>query len=92
MANHASAKKRVLRNNKRALINKARVSRIRTFIKKVELALQAGDAKSAKDALKAAQPEISRGVAKGVLHKNMASRKMSRLSVRVKALDKPAKS
>lgn len=86
MANHASAKKRVRRNDKRALVNKSRVSRMRTFIKKVELALDAGNAKDAKDALTKAQPEIYRGVAKGILHKNTAARKMSRLSARIKAL------
>ncbi|MCK5284707.1 MAG: 30S ribosomal protein S20 [Alphaproteobacteria bacterium] len=86
MANHSSAKKRVRCNANRAAVNKARVSRIRTFIKKVELAIGAGDAKSAQVALKAAQPEIFKGVSRGVLHKNTASRKMSRLSARIKSL------
>lgn len=86
MANHASSKKRIRRNNKRAAINGARMSRIRTFIKKVEMALDTGNAKDAGEALRKAQPEISRGVAKGLLHKNTAARKMSRLSARVKAL------
>ena len=86
MANHASALKRIRRNAKRAAINKARVSRIRTFIKKVDLAIESGDASQAKDALKAAQPEIQRGIAKGVLHKNTGARKISRLSKRIRSL------
>lgn len=86
MANHASAKKRIRRNERKALINKNRRSRIRTFIKKVELAIQGGDSKLADAALRDAQPEIQRGVAKGILHKSTASRKISRLSAQVKAL------
>lgn len=86
MANHASARKRVRRNENRALINKNRVSRIRTFLKKVEVAIAGGDSKTAQDALKNVQPEIARGVSKGVIHKNTAARKMSRLSARIKAL------
>ena len=86
MANHKSAKKRIIRNAKRAEINKGRISRIRTFVKKVESAIDSGDKATAKAALKEAQPEIMRGVTKGVLHKNTASRKMSRLSARVKAV------
>lgn len=85
MANHASAEKRIRRNAKRATINGARRSRIRTFIKKVELALSAGDADAAQKALAAAQPEMDRGVAKGILHKNTVARKLSRLTARVKA-------
>ncbi len=85
MANHASAQKRIRRNDRRADINGARRSRIRTFIKKIELALTAGDSKQAEDALKVAQPEIQRGVAKGLWHKNTAARKISRLSARIKA-------
>ena len=88
MANHASAKKRTRRNARRALVNGSRVNRMRTFIKKIELAISAGDAKAADAAFKAAQPEIDRGVAKGVLHKNTAARKLSRLSTRIKALKK----
>ena len=90
MANHKSSKKRIRRNANRAVINGARMSRIRTFIKKVELALGAGDAKEAEAALKNAQPEISRGVAKGILHKNTAARKISRLTSRIKALKNAA--
>ena len=86
MANHASARKRVRRNAKREDINKARRSRIRTYVKKVELAVEAGNADEAKVALKEAQPELMRGVTKGVLHKKTASRKVSRLAKRVKAL------
>ncbi len=88
MANHISSKKRIRRNDARALVNKNRVSRMRTFIKKIELALSAGDAKEAESAFKMAQPEIQRGVAKGLIHKNTAARKISRLSTRVKALKK----
>ena len=86
MANTPQAKKRIRRNAKRAEINGARVSRIRTFVKAVESALVAGDKKAAAEALKAAQPEMARGVARGVLHKNTASRKFSRLTKRVSAL------
>ena len=90
MANHKSAKKRIRRNNKRAGINKSRMSRIRTFIKKVETAIQSGDANEAQNALKLAQPEIYRGISKGLYKKNTAARKMSRLSARIKALKKSA--
>jgi small subunit ribosomal protein S20 len=86
MANTPQAKKRIRRNNRRAEINGTRVSRIRTFVKKVESALESGDKAAAAAALKAAQPELARGVAKGVLHKNTASRKFSRLNKRVEAL------
>ena len=86
MANHKSAKKRIRRNQARAEINKSRISRIRTFIKKVESAIGTGDAPAAKLALKEAQPQIMRGVSKGVLHKNTASRKMSRLAASVKKI------
>jgi small subunit ribosomal protein S20 len=86
MANTPQAKKRIRRNNRRAEINGARVSRIRTFVKKVELALSAGDKAAAAAALAAAQPELARGVSKGVVHKNTAARKFSRLNKRVAAL------
>ena len=86
MANTPQAKKRIRRNNRRAEINAARISRIRTFVKKVEAALEGGDKAAAAEALKAAQPELARGVARGVLHKNTASRKFSRLTKRVAAL------
>ena len=86
MANHKSAKKRIRRNANRAEINKSRISRIRTFLKRVETAIASGDKGAAQIALKEAQPELMRGVSKGVLHKNTASRKMSRLSAKVKAV------
>ena len=86
MANTPQAKKRIRRNANRAQINGARMSRIRSFVKKVELALAGGDKQAAADALKAAQPELARGVARGVLHKNTAARKMSRLTKRVASL------
>ena len=86
MANTPQAKKRIRRNDKRAEINGNRISRIRTFVKKVEAALDGGDKTAAAAALKEAQPELARGVARGVLHKNTAARKMSRLTKRVSSL------
>ena len=86
MANTPQAKKRIRRNARREVINHSRVSRIRTFIKAVESALTAGDKAAAATALHAAQPEIARGVARGVIHRNTASRKFSRLTKRVAAL------
>ncbi len=86
MANTPQSKKRARQNETRFGINKARRSRIRTFLRKVEEAIASGDKDAATAALRAAQPELMRGVTKGVFHKNTASRKMSRLSARVKAL------
>ncbi|MEL6562944.1 MAG: 30S ribosomal protein S20 [Pseudomonadota bacterium] len=86
MANSPQAKKRARQNEKRFQVNKARRSRIRTYLRKVEEAIASGDKAAANDALKAAQPELMRGVSRGVYHKNTVSRKMSRLSARVKAL------
>lgn len=86
MANHKSAKKRIRQTERRTLVNKNRVSRIRTFVKKVETAIASGDQNAARNAFQEAQPEVQRGVTKGVLHKNTASRKLSRLSARIKAL------
>ena len=86
MANTPQAKKRIRRNATRAAVNGARVSRIRTFIKAVETAIASGKKDDAAAALKQAQPEIARGVARGVMHKNTASRKFSRLTKRVAAL------
>ncbi|NUH66866.1 30S ribosomal protein S20 [Sulfitobacter sp. S0837] len=86
MANTTQSAKRARQNEKRFAINKARRSRIRTYLRKVEEAITSGDKEAATAALKAAQPELMRGVTKGVFHKNTASRKMSRLSARVKAL------
>lgn len=83
MANSPQAKKRVRRNDRRAVINQMRRSRIRRFVRKVEEAIASGDQDSARAALQAAQPEIMRGVTKGVLHRNTASRKVSRLTRRV---------
>ena len=80
------ARKRIRRNDSRALINGNRLSRIRTFVKKVESALDGGDKAEAVAALAAAQPELARGVARGVMHKNTASRKLSRLTKRVASL------
>ena len=86
MANTPQARKRIRRNDKRAEINTARMSRIRGFVKKVEAAIEGGDKSVAQEALKTAQPELARGVSRGILHKNTAARKMSRLSKRVAAL------
>lgn len=86
MANHQSAKKRIRRNERRYEINHARISRIRTFIKKVEAAVASGNTEEARAAFLAAQPEIHRGVTKGVLHRNTAARRISRLAARVKAM------
>jgi small subunit ribosomal protein S20 len=86
MPNIASAKKRVRTTAKREAINHARKSRVRSFTRKVEEALQSGDKAAAEAALKAAEPEIMRGVSKGVIHKNTGSRKVSRLAKRVAKL------
>ena len=86
MANTPQSKKRARQAERRYAVNKARRSRIRTYLRKVEEAIAAGDHAVAQEALKACQPELMRGVTKGVLHKNTAARKMSRLSSRVKAL------
>ncbi|MEM8753104.1 MAG: 30S ribosomal protein S20 [Pseudomonadota bacterium] len=86
MANSPSAKKRVRQIERRTAVNTARRSRIKTFVRKVEEAIASGDAAAAKSALQAAQPEIMRGATKGVLHRNTASRKVSRLAARVKAI------
>ena len=80
MANTPQAKKRIRRNQRRAEVNGARVGRIRTFVKRVESALASGDKAAATEALSAVQPELARGVARGVLHRNTASRKFSRLT------------
>ena len=86
MANTPQSKKRARQNARRFDVNKARRSRIRTFLRKVEEAISSGDKDAANHALRSAQPELMRGVSKGVLHKNTASRKMSRLASRVKAV------
>lgn len=86
MANSPQAKKRARQNEKRFAVNKARRSRIRTYLRKVEEAIASGDKAAAETALRAAQPELMRGVTRGVYHKNTAARKMSRLSSRIKSL------
>jgi len=86
MPNHKSAEKRFRRAERRTLINRQRKSRIRSFVKQVELAIDNGDKANADAAFKAAQPEMMRGVTKGVLHRNTVARKLSRLSQRIKAL------
>ena len=90
MANTAQSKKRARQAEARQDINKARRSRIRTFVRKVEEAIATGNAEAALAALRAAQPEMDRGVTKGILHANTVSRKLSRLAARVKALSAPA--
>lgn len=87
MAHHKSAQKRIRRNARRYAINHARKSRIRTFVKKVETAIASGDKQAASEALRTAEPELQRGVSKGVVHKNAASRKISRLAQRVNSLN-----
>ena len=86
MANTPQAKKRILRNAKRTEINGARIGRIRTFVKQVESALAAGNKDEARAAIARVQPELARGVARGVLHKNTAARKLSRLTRRLTTL------
>lgn len=87
MAYHKSAKKRIRQTIRRTEVNGARVSRIRTFVRKVEKALAAGDKSQAEAAFKEAQPELMRGASKGVVHRNTVARKLSRLSSRIKALN-----
>ncbi|GBU18576.1 MULTISPECIES: 30S ribosomal protein S20 [Methylobacterium] len=90
MANTPSAKKMTRKIAKRTAINRSRRSRMRTFLRKVEEAIASGNAETAREALRAAQPEIMRAAQHGIVHKNNASRKVSRLSARVKALAAPA--
>ncbi len=86
MANSPQSKKRARQNDAKFTVNKQRRSRIRTYLRKVEEAIASGNQEAAVAALRAAQPELMRGVTKGVVHKNTAARKMSRLSSRVKSL------
>jgi len=86
MPNIASAKKRVRTTRKRTAVNHARKARIRSYLRKVEEAIASGDAAAARAALRVAEPEIMRGVTKGILHKNTGARKVSRLSKRVAGL------
>lgn len=88
MANHKSAKKRAKRNSKKAANNSAGMTSIKSSLKKVDQAIASGDVKEAEAALKKVQPKLSKGVSKGLLNKNAASRKMSRLSSKVKSLKK----
>ncbi len=86
MANHKSAKKRIRRNEKRRVLNKDRLSRMKTFIRNVVEAIKSGNYENAREALKAAQPEIHRAASKGIIHSKNAARKISRFSARIKAL------
>jgi small subunit ribosomal protein S20 len=86
MANHKSAQKRIRQTAKRTAINRARKSRVRTFLKRVELAIAAGDPETARSALRVAQPELHRAITKRVLHKNTVARKLSRLATRINEL------
>ncbi len=86
MAHHKSAKKRIRQTERRTEVNRARTSRVRSFVKKVETLIASGDKAAASEALRAAEPELMRGAQAGVLHKNTASRKISRLAARIKTL------
>ena len=86
MASHKSAQKRIRQTAKRTAINRARKSRVRTFLKRVELAIASGDQDAARSALRVAQPELHRAITKRVLHKNTVARKLSRLATRINAL------
>ncbi|HEX6842236.1 MAG TPA: 30S ribosomal protein S20 [Stellaceae bacterium] len=86
MATHVSAEKRIRQTARRTAVNRARLSRIRTFVKKVETAIAARDKDAARAAFAAAQPELHSGALKGVMHRNTVARKLSRLSARIKAL------
>lgn len=86
MAHHQSAKKRIRQTARRTAVNRNRVSRIRTFVKKFDLAIASGDKAAAEAALREAMPEMQRGVSSGVLHRNTVARKVSRMAARVKAL------
>jgi small subunit ribosomal protein S20 len=86
MATHKSAEKRIRQTEKRTAINRARLSRVRTYVKKVEAAIASGDKEAARAALQLAQPELHRATTKGVLHKNTVSRKLSRLAHRINTL------
>jgi small subunit ribosomal protein S20 len=86
MAHHQSAKKRIRQTVRRTAVNRNRVSRIRTFVKKFDVAVANGDKAAAEAALREAMPEMQRGVRRGVLHRNTVARKVSRMAARVKAL------
>ena len=86
MPHHKSAEKRLRQTETRTVINRARMSRVRTFVKKVETAIETGDRAAAQSALQLAQPELHRATTKGVMHKNTVARKLSRLATRINAL------
>ena len=86
MPHHKSAEKRLRQTEKRTAINRSRMSRVRTFVKKVETAIESGDREAAQTAFRAAQPELHRATTKGVMHKNTVARKLSRLAARINAL------
>ncbi len=86
MPHHKSAEKRLRQTEKRTATNRARLSRVRTFVKKVETAIGTGDKEAAQSAFRSAQPELHRATTKGVLHKNTVARKLSRLAARINAL------
>ena len=86
MPHHKSAEKRLRQTEKRTAVNRARMSRVRTFVKKVETAIETGDKAAAQSALQVAQPELHRATSKGVMHKNTVARKLSRLAARINAL------
>lgn len=86
MAHHKSAEKRIRQTEKRTATNRARVSRIKTYVKKVELAIASGNKAEAETALREAQPEMQRGIGKGVMHRNTVARKVSRLTKRIRSL------
>jgi small subunit ribosomal protein S20 len=86
MPHHKSAEKRLRQTEKRTAVNRARLSRVRTFVKKVESAISSGDREAAQSAFRVAQPELHRATTKGVLHKNTVARKLSRLAARINAL------
>jgi small subunit ribosomal protein S20 len=86
MPHHKSAEKRLRQTETRTIVNRARMSRVRTFVKKVETAIDSGDKAAAQSALQLAQPELHRATTKGVLHRNTVSRKLSRLAARINAL------
>lgn len=86
MPHHKSADKRLRQTEKRTTVNRSRMSRLRTFVKKVELAIDSGDKAAAQSAFQLAQPELHRAITKGVMHKNTVARRLSRLSSRINAL------
>ncbi|HXC30422.1 MAG TPA: 30S ribosomal protein S20 [Stellaceae bacterium] len=86
MPHHKSAEKRLRQTEKRTTVNRSRMSRVRTFVKKVETAIDGGDKAAAESALQAAQPELHRATTKGAMHRNTVARKLSRLAARINAL------